>query len=596
MSKRSEDSYVVHNIIPLLAKIGYPGAGDHERVRIKDVPIYRPSGGIAGTMDIVYYHNGEPLLLVEAKSNHKTHHVALKEAENYLRNFPVKDKKFALSGRPPRYIATTVGRDIVFWQHRFEVTDDGFLKQISESIDILTFDELLDKYGLIKGYKPKILDAEGFRKEFLNELLAAYNISKDGIIAPEVIKNVSWHILNYLVDKKKYVNRFPFTELDEHLSRQEYIKDIHKRFDLINSISPEIAAQYRSFILRSFQGTKLNQYLTEQCVIAFMINLISDLDMNWKILDFECGSGGFLAAVAKKGGSSENILGIDIDELPYIVAKTYLALYFQKSGKDALDIPIKKDNGLFHWGENWDLVVGNPAGGYKYNRNDADDVLENLERDIDKNGKDDIFSEYNFSIQQAVRSCKVGGKICLVLPEGFFANAHDEILRKYIARHCKVFAIISLPRGVFKKGTSTKRIKSGSQTASMKMSILYAQKIKPIIDGEGLEIDKNKLHYPIFMASISKPASTMGEVCSWLEPRLNMVLEEWKNWSEKQQLSELDESLIKEAHEQPQSSGKKKKADKQVQLIFDKHTAEKKPKTVTKEVKISESLDDLFKK
>jgi hypothetical protein len=597
MSKRSEDSYIVHDIIPLLARIGYPGAGDHERVRIKDVPIYRPSGGVAGKMDLVYYHDGEPVLLVEAKRAGRSIEQACEEAENYLRNFPVKNKKYAPSGKSPRYFAITIGRDIKFYHHRVEVSDGQFA-QVSEYIEYhLTFDELLDKYGLIKGYKPKILDAEGFRKEFLNELLAAYNISDDKIIRPDVIKNISWHILNYLVDQKKYVNRFPYTELDGHFSNQEYIKDLHKRFDLKNSITPEIADLFRNFILRSFQGTKLNQYLTERCVIAFMIDLISDLDTNWKIIDFECGSGGFLSAAAKKGVPMENMLGVDIDELPFIVAKTYLALYFRKTGKkDIEQIPIKHGNGLFYLGNEWDLVIGNPAGSTRYERGDLEEVLDNLERDIDQNSKDDIFSEYNFAIQQAVLSCKIGGKICLVLPEGYFTNEQDVILRKYIAKHCKVFAIISLPRGVFKKGTSTKQIKSGRQTASMKMSILYAQKIKPVIDGEGLEIDKNKLQYPVFMASISPPSSTAGEVCNWLEPRLNMVLEEWKNWSAKQQLLELDDSLIKEAYDLSKVTMKKKKDDKQDQLMFDERTVEKKPKTVTKEVKISEFLDDLFKK
>ena len=63
MPERSEASYIVHDIIPLLAKYGYPAPGDpdgHNRVRINDVPVYRPSGGRSGsTMDIVYYHNGE---------------------------------------------------------------------------------------------------------------------------------------------------------------------------------------------------------------------------------------------------------------------------------------------------------------------------------------------------------------------------------------------------------------------------------------------------------------------------------------------------------------------------------------------------------
>ncbi len=295
MPERSETSYIVHDIIPLLAKYGYPGAGDHERVKINEVPLYRPSGARSGaTMDIVYYHTGEPLLLVEAKRKHRTHAEALQEAEDYLRNFPKKDKHYTPSGRPPRYIATTVGREIKFYRHRFEVSEDGLLKQISEPVDILTFDELIERYGLIKGYKPKVLDAESFRRDFLNELVAVYNLSDDGRITPDVIKNVSKHILNYLENRHTYDTRSPFVELNSELFRQEHIKDLHKRFDLIGSLCPEIAEQFRSFILRSFQGTDLNQYLTEQCVIAFMFDLIGEIKKEWKVLDFECGSGGFL--------------------------------------------------------------------------------------------------------------------------------------------------------------------------------------------------------------------------------------------------------------------------------------------------------------
>lgn|GEM_PF-1681815 len=601
MSGRSEASYIVHDVLPLFARYGYPSAGDREHVKVNDVPVYRPSGGKSGsTMDIVYYYNGEPLLLVEAKREKRSHEKALEESENYLRNFPTKDKKFAPSGRQPRYIATTVGREIRFYRHRFDVSPDGLLKQISEPINILTFDELLEQYGLIKGYKPKTLEPESFRKDFLNELAAVYNTSTDGRITPDVIKNVSWHILNYLENQKTYVNRYPYTELDRELFRQEHAKDLHRRFDIIGSLGPAIAEQFRSFILRAFQGTDLNQYLTEQCVIAFMINLIGEIKNNWNVIDFECGSGGFLAAAAKKDIPIKNMLGIDIDELPFIVAKTYLALYFKKAGKTEIDqIPVKQSNGLFSVGDDWDLVVGNPAGNAKYERDNIDEVLNNLERDLDQNGKDDKFSEYNFSIQQAVRSCKVGGRICLVLPEGFFSNSQDEVLRKYVAKHCKILAIISLPRGVFKKGTSTRTVNSGSQTTSQKMSILYAEKIRDVADGEGIEIDNTKLGYSVFLANISKPESTAGSVCEWLEPRLNMVLEEWKKWQSEKHLSELEDSLLKDAYEsQKNTQGKRKtskKDDKQMRLLSEEPLPTKEPKKVKSKVIISKALGGLFK-
>ncbi|MBI5674363.1 MAG: N-6 DNA methylase [Nitrospirae bacterium] len=598
MPNRSEDSYIVHDIIPLLSKLGYPGTGDHERVRIKDVPIYRPGGGKAGAMDIVYYHNDEPVLLVEAKREHKTHETALSQAQNYLKNFPVKYKKYAASGRAPLYVATTVGREIKFYRNRYEIVDDQII-QTAEQVEILPFDELLTEYGLTSGYKAKPLDAELFRRDFIPELVSVYNVSEDGRITPDVIKKVSSHILNYLENRHTYDTRSPFVELKKALFRQEHIKDLHRRFDLINSLGPDIAEQFRSFILRSFQGNEFNQYLTEQCIIAFMFDLIGEVKSKWKVLDLECGSGGFLSAAAKKNIPLENMLGVDIDSLPFTIATTYLALYFSKTGKEISQIPVKETNGLFYLGDDWDLVVGNPAGSHQYERGNLEDVLKNLERDINQDGRDDKFSEYNFSVQQAVRSCKVGGKLCLFLPEGFFSNSQDEFLRKYVAKYCRILAIVSLPRGVFKKGTSTKTINTGSQGSSQKMSILYAEKIRAVKDGEGIEIDKIKLEYPVFLANISKPESTAGEISNWLEPRLRLVLEEWRSWQDKKEFVELDESLLKEAFDTSKAAKKTKKSkkeDMQMELILDEPIASKKPKTVSTEISISESLDKLFKK
>lgn len=539
MPRRSEDSYIFHDIIPLLSRFGYPCIGDDKRVKIKEVPIYRPSGGKSGSnIDIVYYHNGEPLLVIEAKRKHKSHEAALKQAQNYIKNFPKDNKTYAPTGRAPEYIATTVGRDIKFYKNFFKIVKNQ-IDQTAKPIDILTFDEILEKYGLIKGYKAKVLDAESFRNDFLYALTSAYNISKTKLISPEVIRNVALHIFNYLENQKTYIDHPPYSKFNSKPLKQEYIKDIHKRFDLIKSLGPEIAREFRSFILRAFQGTELNQYLTEQCVIELMFDLIGKINKNWKVLDFECGSGGFLAEAAKNGIQIENMLGIDIDSLPVTIAKTYMALYFGKKGKQIDRIPVKEANGLFYLGNDWDLVIGNPAGSSKYERDDINEVLENLERDLNQDGRDDIFSEYNFSIQQAVMSCKIGGKICLLLPEGFFSNSQDEFLRKYVSKHCKILTIVSLPRGVFKKGKTVKAKAKGSQTATMKMSIIYAKKIKSVKNGEGMEIDINKLKYPVFMANVSPPKSSASEICEWLELRLTMVLEEWKSWKSKQQVVKL---------------------------------------------------------
>lgn len=588
-NQRPEISYLIQNILPLFAsQFNFPLPEDEQKTKIDQIPVRIASG--VKKPDVVYYWEGVPVFLIEAKKESRSESDAVEQALSYIRNFPVNE--YSKDGIRPRFFAVTIGKQIFFYAHRFEIEKNNF-KDWAEKLETpIIFSELLQEYGLKKIEKKIVFTPDVFRKEVLNELGPIYKFEEK--ITRNVVKSVAHQVLSFLQYGKDFTSHRPYLDLEKNKDRQAQVRQVYEKFDWASSLGPDIARTFRSYILRSFQGTNLNQYLTEQCVIAFMLNLVGNLDKETKVLDFECGSGGFLAAAIDKGVPLENIRGVDIDELPYIIAKTYLALYFKKTGSKEIDVlPIKQDNGLFYQGKDWNLIIGNPAGGNKYEHGDLDKIGETLNRDLDNNGRlDDNLSEYNFSIQQAVTSVKVGGKICLVLPEGFFSNSHDELLRKYISKYCKVLAIVSLPRGVFKKGTSTKQQQRGAQTSSQKMSILYAQKIKEI-DDEGLdrEADFSNLDYPVFLTSISKPESKSGPVCEWLEPGLNVVMEQWQGWQHSNELKQIP--LVKIEIET------NKNKDKNVTLpLFEKKTEEEKikPKPIETKSKtvISKFLEDLF--
>jgi hypothetical protein len=597
LEQRSENSYIVNDILPFLtSNFGYP-IYDAERVKINDVPIFRPSGGRAGSIDIVYYHNGEPVLLVEAKTKNKSHEAALKEALVYLKNFPVDKSEFAPSGLPPKILATTVGKDIKFykWSIDYSKPIPDF---ITEEIEVFSFEKLLSYYGLIEEYKARILEPKNFATDFFDELISIFKLhEKEDKITKDVVKKVVYQIHNYLLNPQKYTGDYPYVELD--LQGQKAVRDLFKRFDFIASLGPEIAKEFRKAILRSFQGEEFNQYLTEKCVIDFVFGLIGRLSKHTKVLDFECGSGGFLAtAINQNNLDLENVMGVDIEDSPYIIAKTYFAIYFGKTGKELELVPIKKDNGLFYHGKNWDLVVGNPAGSSKYKHGNVikirDEGLKDLKKQ--KNTKyERIPSEDELSIQQAIRSTRVGGKICLVLPEGIFSNSQDEFLREYIAKHCHILAIISLPPGSFKRGTSVKSPKKGAQSASMKMSILYAEKIREVKKNEDLEIDLGHLNYPIFLAHIDKVDSRSDEIGEWLEERLNVVLEQWKEWQNKSELNDIGRITIKiDKDEKIKESQKTLFSKVDLDKIVVEKSKKTKPKEGKSETKISKNLEDLL--
>lgn len=587
--QRPEIAYLVQNILPLFAsQYNFPLPEDEQNTKIDEIPVRIASS--VKKPDAVYYNDGVPVFLIEAKKEGKSEKDAVDQALSYIRNYPVEE--FSKNSIKPRFFAVTIGNQIIFYAHRFEIEQNNF-KDWAERLDSpIPFTDLLKEYGLKKIEKKEIFTPDVFRKQILNELGPIFKFEDK--ITPDVVKNIALQLLSFLQYGKDFTSHRPYVDLDIHKDRQAQIRQVYEKFDWTNSLGPENAKEFRSYILRSFQGTNLNQYLTEQCVIAFMLNLADSLSPDTKVLDFECGSGGFLAAVIDRGVKLENIRGIDIDELPYIIAKTYLAIYFAKTGFEAIEtLPIKKDNGLFYQGNDWDLIISNPAGGSKYEHGELEKIGENLNRDLDKNGRLDSMSEYNLSIQQAVSSVKVGGKICLVLPEGFFSNSNDEYLRTFVSKYCKVIAIVSLPRGVFKKGTSTKRQQSGSQTSSQKMSILYVEKLKEIEKENSIgELDFNELEYPIFLAVVSEPESKGGDIERWLEPELNVVLEQWQEWKQSQKLKEI--LLVK--------ISEKKEAKPKVENISLFEMREVKPEETPKHVEtksktiISKFLEDLFRK
>ncbi|MBM4402210.1 MAG: N-6 DNA methylase, partial [Candidatus Cloacimonetes bacterium] len=418
---RSEDSYIFHDIIPVFTHYGYPQAGDHQNLKIKgDIKIRIGSRMLSP--DVVYYASGIPLLLVEDKKPNQSEEEARGQAFSYLKNFPVE--RYSKDNIRPKYLATTVGRKIRVYKYHYEIDERGELIETLVPLPkIPTYEELKRQYGVVEEEKPK-LTTDAF-KDLFYELASALDVSEENKITPELILKAVRLIYEYLKDSRNYVSRVPYVELDDHPDRQQWIRNVLSQYVWQNSLGVSLASQLRIEILRSFQGADLNQYITPKSVIDFMVGLC-EISSEDKVLDFECGSGGFIAAAISQGVKVENVLGIDIADLPYYVAKTYLALYFGITGEEVENIPIRLDDGLYFWSDDWGVVIGNPAGSSQYDPqgelDDLEKVLENLERDLDQNGRDDPFSEYNFSVQQAVRSCKVGGRICLILPEGLFAN------------------------------------------------------------------------------------------------------------------------------------------------------------------------------
>lgn len=217
---------------------------------------------------------------------------------------------------------------------------------------------------------------------------------------------------------------------------------------------------------------------------------------------------------------------------------------------------------------NFDILMANPpfAG-------DLDDkFIANYDLAKDKKGKiqnkvgrDILFIERNLNF------LKEGGRMAIVLPQGRFNNSSDCYIRDYIAKQCRLLAVVGLDGNVFKPHTGTKT------------SVLFVQKwtdenteggnICPKIyskaKDEAVNIIKNEdgsdkevLDYPIFFATMQEPSKdNSGDKIYVKEDYLTWTSYTWEN------VKKITRKSDKKEITQAEYDEAKKKSDYREEII-----------------------------
>ena len=220
---------------------------------------------------------------------------------------------------------------------------------------------------------------------------------------------------------------------------------------------------------------QLGQFWTPPVIVDFMLELVG-FDPLWKVIDPACGEGVFLLKALERGCGS--VVGIDIDPNAVERAKKLLKEYLSRvklycqDGLENID-----DNNAF-WRGDYHLVIGNPpfsATGYRVRDPEVLKRFELAKVTVSKDtmaigGQGRLFElpverkrqkpslaiEVLF-LERFVQLCKQGGKVCIILPEGIFANSSLRYVREWLTKNFTVHAIIGLPRETFKAvGTTAK--------------------------------------------------------------------------------------------------------------------------------------------
>lgn len=226
---------------------------------------------------------------------------------------------------------------------------------------------------------------------------------------------------------------------------------------------------------QSERQKQLRQFWTPPVIAEFMLELVG-FDPLWKVIDPACGEGIFLLKALERGCGAA--AGIDIDPDAIERAKELLKDYRSKVRLYCQDgLESINDNNAF-WRGDYHLVIGNPpfsATGYRVRDPEVLKRFELAKVTVSKDtmaigGQGRLFElpierkrqkpsqaiEVLF-LERFVQLCKQGGKVCIILPEGIFANSSLRYVREWLTTNFTVHAVIGLPRETFKAvGTTAK--------------------------------------------------------------------------------------------------------------------------------------------
>ncbi|WP_025597980.1 N-6 DNA methylase [Burkholderia sp. WSM2230] len=333
---------------------------------------------------------------------------------------------------------------------------------------------------------------------------------------------------------------------------------------------------FEEFLPSQLRGKGLGQYFTPRPVVNFMCSL-AEVSLNDVVLDFACGSGGFLIKAYEKMKSEVEVLPAGTIKR---LGTTRHALLedikvSQIFGIDAEPRAARTARmNMLLWGDGKCVVRGNALAfedfsGNPYQVTEYDENVEGSGCTLilanppfgarEKDTK--ILSHYDFGsrrkikasqktevlfVEKALRLLRPEGRLLIVLPTGLLSAGSYADLRMQILKNAWVRGIVNLPTHTF--------VQSGIPTVNTVVLYLqkYTQSVKNFIDDQKIDdnfadfkslLSKNPQYdYEILMADSENVGSEFGgdKTKNGSEPNdLDQILQDINDGSDGN-LEELD--------------------------------------------------------
>src|SRR3989344_4276316 len=422
--------------------------------------------------DYILYETktGKPIGVIEAKKTGVDLQNALNQGEEYAKvlNAPLI---FAMNGaycetrwldnEKPLVLNGEEVKELIRERDALE-----FLKKDSNEVYTLPKNVVVSRRELLLIFKGlnNVLRGEGLRagierlSEFANILFLKLLSENEQYDYWDSIKNqkdsdIIGFVNNYIIsDIQKRYGGDVFTKLN--IENPKTLREIIEKLDplVLSAIDTDIKGESFEYFLQNTTSTEndLGEYFTPRHIVRTMVHLVNPV-FKESVYDPFCGTGGFLTQSFKY--VKENSI-LNKEEEGFLKEKTIFGGEITSTARIAKMNMILQGDG--HSGvskvnslanpkdKEFDVVVSNIPFSQKTRYSDL------YYNGIAKNNGDAV------CILHCLRALKEGGRMVIVVPEGFLYRDNLKDIRKFLLENAKLQSVISLPQGVFLPYTMTK--------------------------------------------------------------------------------------------------------------------------------------------
>ncbi|MEZ9370951.1 class I SAM-dependent DNA methyltransferase [Shewanella sp. 10N.286.51.B2] len=363
---------------------------------------------------------------------------------------------------------------------------------------------------------------------------------------------ISANLTQYIIRLEKETTFSTFIELMEAVrisisgrpGKEELISpaNLKEIYEIIDSMSPLHGCGFDLFgaVYEMFASNKekkdFGEYFTRRHYTHIFTKLLLageqhfDKDKKFTVLDLACGTGGFLTeafSVIKSNYTetdtltkeslkflSENCFyGVDVREEN--ISRTKINMFLVGDGHTHM---VSKNSLTYDFeGSQFDYIVTNPPYG-----------VGNIQAET--SAISTVRTEIAF-LCKIINLMKVGGKSCVIIPDGVLENPSFSKFRKEILEKCNLDAVLSLPKFAFAPYTKEKTYalfltkRSNKITKPQKSDVwMY------IIDNDGLANSDKRFHTKLRNTDLS-----------WIHDEISG----WINKSGEEELGALESRWMK---------------------------------------------------